>query len=379
VRHRGQTATDPADLAGVNNACGNESMPNVAMSSNVEVHVLQGFPHGRYPAGWFQIGWSDDFPAGVSKPLRYFGRDLVVFRGGAGVLHVMDAFCPHMGAHLGHGGRVLQDAIACPFHGWVWKDGVNLEIPDAPRPNRAKRLKSWPVRELSGIAVMWYDPVDREPSWEIPRLIENPEAYYPIIPHCIRLWRGGLHPQVVAENSVDSSHFAYVHKAGRPANTIRMEDHGARLHVTQEIAYGSNKKSTWLTPDGPKMGTLEIDLWGIGVILTKFHGADEAYSLVACIPVDETTGEFRMTNWSPRDGSSTDAMSDLARRRTAEQFKQTDRDVIIWENMKYIDRPPVTKIEARPYRAFRTWSDRFYGDEPVRDASEPVHVELVSS
>jgi hypothetical protein len=85
-----------------------------------------------------------------------------------------------------------------------------------------------------------------------------------------------------------------------------------------------------------------------------------------------------MTNWSPREPNSTEVLSDLARRRTTEQFKQTDRDVVIWENMKYIDRPPVTKIEAKPYRAFRTWSDRFYGDEPVRDSDQPVHVELVS-
>jgi phenylpropionate dioxygenase-like ring-hydroxylating dioxygenase large terminal subunit len=324
------------------------------------------------------MGWSDDFPAGVSRPLRYFGRDLVAFRGGAGALHVMDAFCPHMGAHLGYGGKVLADAIECPFHGWVWKDGVNIEIPDAERPNRAKRLKSWPVLERSGVALIWHDPHDRGPSWEVPQLIDAPEQYYPIIPHSVRLWRGGLHPQVVAENSIDSSHFAYVHKAGQPAATVRMEDRGARLHVTQEIVYGSNKKSTWLTPDGPKTGTLEIDLWGIGVILTKFQGADEAYSLVACIPVDEATGEFRMTNWSPRDQAVTHALSDLARRRIAEQFKQTDRDVVIWENMKYIDRPPVTKTEARPYRAFRTWSDRFYSDEPVRDDMQPIHIELAS-
>ena len=59
------------------------------------------------PFGWYQIGWPSDVAVGEVKPLRYFGRHLVLWRGQDGVAHVQDAFCPHLGAHLGHGGKVV--------------------------------------------------------------------------------------------------------------------------------------------------------------------------------------------------------------------------------------------------------------------------------
>src|ERR1700677_4152165 len=74
----------------------------------------------RTPLGWYQIGWSSDFESGRSLPLHYFDQDLVAFRGASGAVHVFDAFCPHMGAHLGYGGAVEGDCLRCPYHGWLF-------------------------------------------------------------------------------------------------------------------------------------------------------------------------------------------------------------------------------------------------------------------
>lgn len=59
------------------------------------------------------------------------GQELVVFRDTKGLAHVLDAYCPHMGANLGVGGRVVGDCIECPFHGWKFRghDGKCMEIP----------------------------------------------------------------------------------------------------------------------------------------------------------------------------------------------------------------------------------------------------------
>src|SRR6185437_9770110 len=59
--------------------------------------------------GWFMIGWSPEFPVGEVRPLHYFGEDLVAYRDDQGVLHVMEAHCKHLGAHIGHGGKVVGD------------------------------------------------------------------------------------------------------------------------------------------------------------------------------------------------------------------------------------------------------------------------------
>ena len=36
-----------------------------------------------------------------------------------------DAYCPHLGAHLGHGGIINGECIECPFHAWRWKTDVD--------------------------------------------------------------------------------------------------------------------------------------------------------------------------------------------------------------------------------------------------------------
>src|SRR5690554_7382987 len=74
------------------------------------------YPFPRYPRGWFQIAYSDEVEPGSVHPIRYFGRDYVLFRTESGALSLLDAFCPHLGAHLGYGGRVEGESIRCPFH-----------------------------------------------------------------------------------------------------------------------------------------------------------------------------------------------------------------------------------------------------------------------
>ena len=51
---------------------------------------------------------------------------------GDGVVGVLDAFCPHLGAHLGMGGTVEGNALRCPFHGWEFAtSGACTAIPYA--------------------------------------------------------------------------------------------------------------------------------------------------------------------------------------------------------------------------------------------------------
>ena len=45
---------------------------------------MSRFPMQRYPNGWFQVAYSDELEPGQVVPLRYFGRDLVLFRGSDG-------------------------------------------------------------------------------------------------------------------------------------------------------------------------------------------------------------------------------------------------------------------------------------------------------
>ena len=64
------------------------------------------------PTGWFQFGWSSTVPEGGVVPLRYFGQDLVAWRDRKGTVHLLDAYCQHLGANLAHGGCVVDNGTA---------------------------------------------------------------------------------------------------------------------------------------------------------------------------------------------------------------------------------------------------------------------------
>jgi len=99
------------------------------------------------PNGWFQVAFSHELEPGAVKPLRYFDKDLVAFRTEAGAISVLDAHCPHLGAHLGHGGKVKGGSIECPFHAWQFgTDGKCTAVPYAEHVPRKAKLSTWHIK-----------------------------------------------------------------------------------------------------------------------------------------------------------------------------------------------------------------------------------------
>ena len=104
------------------------------------------------PFGWFQVAWADELKPGQVVPLQYFGRHLALWRDEQGAPHVNDAFCPHLGAHFGHGGTVHGEELVCPFHGWRFDaEGNNTLIPYSERTNRKACVRAYPTVERNGL------------------------------------------------------------------------------------------------------------------------------------------------------------------------------------------------------------------------------------
>ena len=91
----------------------------------------------QFPRGWFMIAEADEVQS-KALPLRFFGRDFVIYRGESGKVFLMDAYCPHMGTHLGGNttsyvvidGQIEGDSIRCPYHAWRFgPDGKCDDIP----------------------------------------------------------------------------------------------------------------------------------------------------------------------------------------------------------------------------------------------------------
>jgi len=59
-----------------------------------------------YPNGWFALLRSRELEPGASISVNALGQNFAVFRDRRGTVHILDAYCPHLGANLGIGGKV---------------------------------------------------------------------------------------------------------------------------------------------------------------------------------------------------------------------------------------------------------------------------------
>ena len=77
--------------------------------------LRSGGETGMYDHGWYQVAFERDLAEEVN-PLGFANRRWMGIKAPSGV-RVLDATCPHRGAHLAFGGKVLGEVLRCPFHG----------------------------------------------------------------------------------------------------------------------------------------------------------------------------------------------------------------------------------------------------------------------
>ena len=302
------------------------------------------------PNGWFAVCWGDELPAGTLKSVRYFGRELVALRGGDGVARVFDAHCPHLGAHLGHGGKVEGDGVRCPFHGWRF-DGTGrcAEIPYAKRIPPKAKLRAWEVVERNGLVFVWRHAAGAPPHWEIPELPElHDDAWTP--PER-RDWVIRSCAQEMAENTVDPAHFRFVHKTNTVPETETMEIRRHVLHVV------SNNRVA--TPRGEQRGRIEIQTHGFGLGYTRFSGIAELLVLTTGAPIDAEHTHTRL-QFSVKKLADSDATRGVGRAFIAEIERQFQQDIPIWESKVHLEQPLLVDGEAG-IATLRRWARQFYG------------------
>jgi 3-ketosteroid 9alpha-monooxygenase subunit A len=300
------------------------------------------------PNGWFQVAYSDELRAGELLPLHYFGRDLIAIRGSAGEARVLDAYCPHLGAHLAHGGTVTDGRIRCPFHRWEFEgDGRCVHVPYAKRLPQKARIHSWPVVEHSGLVLMYFDKDLREPSYEIPEIPEYGDDAW--TDYYRQEWTVKSCNQELAENTVDPAHFRYVHgTAELPEAQAWTEGHLLRAKMEYPIAAG----------DQIAHGEIDIYAHGPGIGVTYFHGIIETTVVVSGTPIDDETVHQRLSFMVPHRESA-EATEGLARVFVGEISKQFQEDIAVWENKAYWASPVLCDGDG-PIATVRGWAQQFY-------------------
>lgn len=314
--------------------------------------------HFAKPTGWFQIGWSHEYPPGTVQPLKYFGEDLVAYRTETGKLIVSGAFCPHFGAHLGYGGKVAGECIQCPFHGWQWgPDGRNAAIPYSVKLNRSKQLVHRQVRELDGIIFMWHSADGAGPLWEPPNVPElsDGDGFYSPYPHgCIYHERQPLYPQFILENNVDYAHLDYVHEWDDVPK--------AEPATESEWVFRSAFTGSVTTKAGTINLEMENLLYGVGFFVTRLYGLRDTVNITGVTPVDETTSDVRVTVGVKR--LDEDPIGEVPKVvdsiRGAQAIRTYNQDYPIWAHQMYNVTPPYPREEAADFIRLRRWSEKFY-------------------
>lgn len=290
------------------------------------------------PNGWYAVAGSATLR---DEPLAFIAveRHLVAYRDAGGRAHVLDAHCPHMGAHLG-GGRVEGDTLTCPYHGWRFGgDGACVRIPysEGRIPQRAC-VRSYPVIEQDGLVLFWFHAGGAPPAYEVPRVreVDDPE------------WSGAhvfadelvASLQDMAENNVDYTHFHFVHgREALDASTSRFETDGPFSSVVE--SFDSAGLTFTRHTYGPGLAVLRVP--GVTTVLTT------------TTPVDRRHVRLLWHFHFPAGVES--AAQEVIEGVVGDHGLRADMP--IWRDKVFRERPLLVKGDG-PIAEFRRWYAQFY-------------------
>lgn len=317
-----------------------------------------------YPKGWYAVAWSSEVPAGKVLTSKLAGNEVVVFRTPR-TIAVLDAHCPHLGAHLGMGGEVEGEFVRCPFHGFCFDSTGRCVATGYGTPVPAGlRAEAWPVSEVDGAVFAWFGG-EGTPEWSLP---EGELGGFGPLAH--RTFSLRDHPQETTENSVDLGHFAVVHGYQDVELTRNVSVSGHQLN----IAYRARRPFRPVGHFGPNFVAgfeYDIHIHGLGYSQVDVTIPDlglDSRLLVLATPRDEVNLDLRLGLRVRRPAGRKGWLGVLpstivewaARRFILNGFAgDAGQDFPIWENKAYVSPPRLAQGDG-PIGVYRKWARQFY-------------------
>jgi 3-ketosteroid 9alpha-monooxygenase subunit A len=337
-----------------------------------DVRVIEAAaPPARYARGWHCLGLADSFRDGRPHEIEAFGQKLVVFQGEQdGELHVLNAFCPHMGGNLAHG-TVKGDAIACPFHDWRWGgDGRCAGIPYARRVPPRARTAAWPTMEENGQLFVWNDPEGGapDPAHTIPHLAGvDSDEWSDWTWNTLRIENTNC--REIIDNVVDMAHFYYIHYSLPTYFRNVFEGHVATQYqeTVPRDDFDLGTLSATLRSEAGYYGPSYMIDW----LWSPIEGTDQEMEMVLInchYPVDADNFVLMYGAMVKKLPGMTDEEAAEACRQTSEGLGLGfEQDVEIWRHKARIDNPLLCEEDGPVYQ-LRRWYEQFYVDRAdVRD------------
>jgi vanillate O-demethylase monooxygenase subunit len=174
---------------------------------------------------WYCAGWSSEIgrePVGRT----YLGEPMLFYRTEAGAPVALGGRCPHRFAPL-HRGKLLADAIECPYHGLVFgASGACVHNPHGEIPDGA-RLRTYPVEERDGVVWIWMGDPDKADSAAIVDSGFLVAGDHAVVTGYLRV---EAHYQLVIDNLLDLTHPAILHRGGLSSEEYLGEKMQHRFH-----------------------------------------------------------------------------------------------------------------------------------------------------
>lgn len=313
------------------------------------------------PLGWFALEYSSELKAGDVKPLHYLDRELVLFRTEAGEARVLDAYCPHLGAHLGHGGQVIGERIACPFHGWQFDgEGVCRQVPYAsqmpPRAADKQTVGSYPVVERNAMIWVWYHPQNEPPSWEVETIPEIGSPDWTDLD--LYDWEINTIVQETGENGADVAHFMFVHSSPEmPQGDVTMDGVRRATLLMNKVPRINDKGETDDTGEDWEFIEVNSVNVGPGQTIQRITRAFEVVMMGTITPIDTQHVHLRFVFTMPN--SQTDMNKVLAQATQDNIATGVEQDIPIWTNKRYVEDPLLCDGDG-PIAKYRKWFRQFY-------------------
>lgn len=313
-----------------------------------------------FPIGWFAIAFSGELTPGEVVPKTFCGQEVVLFRESSGRAAVLDAYCPHLGAHLGFGSTVSEGGLRCPFHGWQWSpEGKCVNMPYGGRISPGAKTRSWPVAEQDEVILVWNGA--EAPTWQMPAFSDRRWTAPRTMVRQIR-----SHPQEILENSVDFAHFRFVHRTHMMKATAEPYQDGPVFDVRVEADPQAVEASMQLPDDILLDGSAVCHGPGLGFASLSLKGMSTGLQRLYATPIDGEIIELRgvVTLEVSDDSDDQDAYLNLLAEQVIENWAY---DINIWANKCYQAKPLLNRSE-RLIPEFRRWYSQFYTggahDEP---------------
>ena len=323
-----------------------------------------------FPEGWYFVATRESILRRKLIEKTWVGAEIVAWCDGNGRICVADAFCPHLGSHMGPtvGGVVRDGCLVCPFHGFTFDTtGQCVATPTAPAP-RATKLKVYETREILGLVFAWWGAGGRPPQWELPDEPPTGAEWSGMRSHTFR-FRG--HPQETTENSVDLEHLGYTHGYGdvEPVGTLSID--GAYLKSCFD--FRAVHKVGGLINIVSDVSTV-THVHGLGYSLVEFHERNigmRSRLWVLATPIDGTFVELALVNQVREIRKPGRFFAGLGflpirlRHRLMnmiimrEEKRYLSEDVVIWERKRYRSPPRLSRADG-PIGKYRRYCRQFY-------------------